>query len=89
MNFLTTSLASVCIGLAPGPQLDGCNKAIEAASKQTGLDAVGSDIENKCNDKAISIAKDTLGVKSVNFLGTTAYIVKSIQTQSISVEFKF
>jgi len=88
MSLISTTIASVCIGLTQ-PQLDACNKAIEAGTKQTGLDAISNTTEKQVNDKALSIAQEYIGIKTIDVIGSIAYLTKTVQTQTITLQWKF
>lgn len=84
MSLIATTLASACIGLT-GNQLDACNKAVEAGVKQSGLEAISNNAEDKVNIMTQKVVKDHVNDDIISISGSIIYISKAVQTQSISV----
>lgn len=68
---------------AGSPQ-QACEKALQAGSKQSGVETAANDEEKRVTQKADAKAKEFLGEKAVGVVGGTVFIAKTISEKKVT-----
>lgn len=85
MGVLDTLIVTTCLGVS-GPSNQACNKALEAGTKQTGVESQVDSLETKTTKMAEKDAKQYLGETSVFLLTGTAMATKAVIDKSATVK---
>ena len=84
MGLLDTLIVTSCLSFQPGPQQDACKSALQAGTKQSGVEKVANDQEKKVTEKADTTAKELLGEQAVGVVGGTVFVAKTISEKRVS-----
>lgn len=84
MSAMTALITSACIGLS-GAHQQACEKAIEAGSKQTGLEQSVDQIQKMVERKANNKAKDIIGKSGMDIAGGGIFLVKTAIDKSVKI----
>lgn len=79
---MTVLIASACIGLS-GNKQQACEKALEAGSKQTGIEQNVDKFQKVVERKAKDGAEDVIGKDGVDVVGGGVFVAKTIVDRSV------
>jgi hypothetical protein len=82
MGAMTALITSACIGLSGSGQ-EACNKALEAGSKQSGIEQDVDRIEKHVTQNADQKGHEYLGDKGMEVVGGTAFVAKTLIDKSL------
>jgi hypothetical protein len=77
MGVLDSLIMTACLG-ASGATHDACQKSLQAGSKQSGVEQNIDTYESKVTTNAEKDTKEKLGETTVEILGGTAFLTKSV-----------
>lgn len=81
-SVLSSLIVSACVGMS-SPGKEACQKAVEAAGKQSGLEKQAMDAQKKLEKNAKKEATEVIGKTPVDVIGGTVFLVKAISDKSI------
>lgn len=81
-SVLSSLIVSACVGMS-SPGKEACQKAIEAAGKQSGFEKQAMDTQKKLEKTAKTQATEFMGKTPVDVIGGTVFLAKAISDKSI------
>lgn len=81
MGALQTIITASCVSLS-GVAQDACNKALEAGTKQSGVEQNVNKIEDNVSKTADKQARSVVGNSGMDVAGGVAFIAKSVVEKS-------
>lgn len=84
MSILETLIVTSCVGV-PSTYLDACNKALQAGTKQSGVEQSVDAAETKVGKKADNIAKEYVSENVAGVIGGAAFVAKSVSEKSATL----
>lgn len=85
MGIIDTLIVTSCMGFQAGQAQDACQKALQAGSKQSGIEKVVNNKEQQITKKADQTAKEMLGETTVGVVGGTVFLAKTISEKKVSL----
>lgn len=85
MGLLDTLIITSCMGMQSGQPQDACQKALQAGTKQSGVEKVANDQETAITKKADTKAKDLLGEQTYSVVGGTVFLAKTVSEKKVSL----
>lgn len=82
---MTLMIATACMGFS-GIEKEACVKAAEAGSKQSGIEQNVNQAQKKAEDQAKEKAKDMLGQTTIDVVGGTVFLAKTISDKSVKFD---
>lgn len=81
-SVLSSLIVSACVGMS-SPAKEACQKAVEAAGKQSGIEKQAMDAQKKLEKTAKREATELMGKTPVDVIGGTVFLVKAISDKSV------
>lgn len=79
---MSLMIVSACLSFN-GQGKEACEKALEAGSKQSGIEQNVNQAQDRLEDKAKKNAKDLLGDTTMDVVGGTVFLAKTISDKSV------
>jgi len=82
MSATAIMIVSACMGFS-GVQKDACEKSLEAAGKQSGIEQNINTAEKKITKDADDKARKVVGDTGVGIVGSTLYVAKVVRDKNV------